>query len=146
MENMKKSCSGSYSGAALRCEFAGLIYARVGPFPVSLCSLSVLMMDRRCMCAHTHDAHTHTQWNLPPLCFHLHLFSPVFLHVAVCVRKMGRCTHSLSELSVCCVRQARVGDVFSRGREKQSYEGSFPSALNYLLSLTTFHLWTFCTL
>lgn len=56
----------------------------------------------------------HTEWNLPSLCFHLHLFSLVFLHVAVCVRKMGRCTHSLSELCVCCVSSVRVGDVFFR--------------------------------
>ncbi len=110
-----------------------------GSFPVPFCSLSVLMMDScwRCMCETQTHTHTCTQWNLPSLCFHLHLFSLVFLHVAVCVRKMGRCTHSLSELCVCCVRWARVGDVFFRGGKAILWR-QFLSALNYLLCLTTF--------
>lgn len=63
--------------------------------------------------------HTHTV-DLPSLCFYLHLFSLVFLHVALCVRKMGRCTHA-HVWAVCW------WGFFSIGEE--SYKGSFLSAL-----------------
>lgn len=77
--------------------------------PLPFYSLFLLMMDscRRCKC----DAHT--QWNLPCLCFHLHLFSLVFLHVAVCVGKKWGDAHTACPSShVCCVHWKRVGDVF----------------------------------
>lgn len=67
-------------------------------YPLPFYSLFLLMMDscRRCKC----DAHT--QWNLPCLCFHLHLFSLVFLHVAVCVGKNGE-MHTQPVQALMCV-------------------------------------------
>ena len=106
-----------------------------GPFG----SLSVLMMDscKRCMREkHTHThTHTHTQWNLPSLCFHLHLFSLVFLHHAVCVRIMGWCTHS-SDVCVCCVL-GMGGGCFFIGKSN-TYEGSSSLLWNIFSPLTTF--------
>lgn len=116
-------------------EFAGLICARVGPFPVSLCSLSVLMMDWRCMC----ETHTHTHSGICHLFVSTFIYFPRFFYTLQFVWEKWGDAHTgcLSSVCVVCVRRG-WGMFFLGGERSNPMKAVFPLLWTTFFPLTTF--------